>query len=170
MPTDPRLIRFCKIWDKVTDYFFDLELYYSRDYERLRCFMEDGRAELRVGSAPGHAARLDLEKGTFEYYDDDDSVNLILYNMLREKGFTCRYEPQKGVFCNGVRENLEELAKALATATSMDLRLRFPEDFWGKDFEKIDGKCRDIEDVRDRELCAVSEVLKKASKLIQRVT
>jgi hypothetical protein len=46
----------------------------------------------------------------------------------------------------------------------MDYRIRYPEDYYGPKFEKLDGACKDVEGSVEREYCAVKKVLEKVGK------
>ena len=164
MPTNPELIRLCKLWDGLTDRLKKMDLMWEQDYAMLLCRMEGDRAEVRVGSAEGHVTHVDLKERRISYYDRDDDVNRVMKRLFEEMaGAKCELAPGEGVFCSDVKD-FEGAFKAMAFATSMDLRIRYAEDVYGSDFRKLDGACRDIKDPAEREYCAVKKILEKLGK------
>lgn len=155
MKSDHDLIRACKLWDKITtkmhngDYEMPEELehygknqpYTGGDYNPLGCMITGKKAELTVGSASGHKAHVDLEKGELEYYDNDESPNQVMNDLLEEEaGLKCEVN-YDGVKCKGVtKQNVDEVFRILAMPTSMDFRLNHCERETGEDPEEM---CRD---------------------------
>ena len=141
---DPTLVEACKAWDETTVKFLNNRLYDSSDYAALRGWIRGRRAEFRVGSTPGHKTHLDLERGRVEYYDTDRDVSEEMKKLFEEEGLKCEVT-YEGCFCEGLtEENAARVARVLASATSMDLRI--PVLAWWKDAaQKIPEirKCRD---------------------------
>ena len=166
MPTNPVLVKLCRVWNRLVDKLKEMGLMFEDDYRALICRMEGDRAEMRVGSAAGHTTHVDLKERTIAYYDTDDDVNEVMKRLFEGlAGAKCELAPREGVLCSGVKD-FEGAFKALAFATSMDYRISSPEDYYGPDFEKLDGACKDVEDPIEREYCAVKKVLEKIGKIL----
>jgi len=158
---NPVLKEACKAFDKVEFDLFDMGLTSENDHGAVSGFARDGILELRVGSAPGHASRIDLNRGTLEYYDTDEAVNKAMKEILEEIGLRCEAW-EGGVTCKGVtRDNATKAATLLAASTSMDLRLEDPESWWGENLENMPEECRNIKDSIKREVCAIKKVIAK---------
>lgn len=138
MKSDPDLIKACMLWDKITTkmhnggYEMPEELehagtnqpYSSGDYNPLQCRITGKQAELTVGSSTGHKAKVDLEKETLEYFDNDEDPNEAMKQLLEGAGLECETSDD-GVKCEGVKkENVQEVFKVLAMPTSMDFRIQ----------------------------------------------
>lgn len=135
---DLDLIKACKLWDKITtkanngEYEMPEELnHYGRnkpyshgDYSPLQCRITGKVAELTVGSATGHKAKVDLARKVVEYFDNDNDPNETMKQLFEEDA---RLECDKnydGVKCTGVtKENVDNVFRILAMPTSMDFRL-----------------------------------------------
>jgi hypothetical protein len=126
---DPRAVEACAEWARASRLFEESGMYSAGDAEALAGYASGSRVQLRVGSASGHAAEIDVERGALRYYDEDRHVNLALKRLLEElAGAECRLEEGRGA---GVeRPSLEcrvgdarAAARVLAAATSMDLRI-----------------------------------------------
>ncbi|MCS7124519.1 MAG: hypothetical protein NZ932_03790 [Candidatus Bathyarchaeota archaeon] len=126
------LIAGCRMWDRLTDKLRlvktpeDRNFYISVDFENLNCVIDGNSAEVRVGSAVGHKAHIEIgdDIGMVHYYDSDRPVNTVMYKIFTDIGLDCKLEENEGVFCRGVRDdNVRDVFKALAMATSMDIRL-----------------------------------------------
>jgi hypothetical protein len=168
VPTNPRLIELCRLWDKVTEEVRRMGLYAEGDYIPLLCRMDGDKAELRVGGAPGHVTHFDVRERRLEYYDTDEPVNRVMHRLLTERaGGKCRLEPREGVFCEEVGD-LEEAFKVLGLATSMDFRIGEPERWYGPNFEKLGGACRDVRDPVEREICAAGRILEEVERRLRR--
>jgi hypothetical protein len=166
--SDPALIEACKLWDKITDKLNLFKekpsrLYFLWDYERLTCKIEGDKAELTVGSSPGHKIHVDLGKGKVLYYDKDDDVSLKLKALLDER-IKCNHIEGEGLECSGLtRENVKDVFKTLSAATSMDLRLKKPEDFWGFPWEMEVLECKGYDEV-----CLIKKAIEQAEKAIEK--
>ena len=120
----------CKEWDEAVSVLDGWEVYEAADFKELRGFVVDGRVQLRVGSAEGHLAEIDLEEGVVRYYDTDAPVNRVVGELMaRYAGATCELsgDEEAGVskpslVCK-VRDP-KRAARVLALATSMDIRIR----------------------------------------------
>jgi hypothetical protein len=166
MPTNPVLVKLCRVWNRLTDKLKEMGLMFEDDYRALTCKMEGDWAEMRVGSAEGHMTHVDLKERTIYYYDADDDVNEVMKKLFEEMaGAKCELFPKEGVLCSDVKD-FEGAFKAIAFATSMDYRIRYPEDYYGPNFEKLDGACKDVKDLIEREYCAVKKVLEKIGKVL----
>lgn len=136
--SDTALILACKLWDKITDKMhegayeipenvdrFGGQAYSEGDYKPLQCRITGKQAELTVGSSSGHKAKVDLDKGTIEYFDDDDEPNQTMKELFEEDARLRCETPGDGVKCTGVtKKNVDEVFKILAMPTSMDFRLQ----------------------------------------------
>ena len=135
---DIDLVRACKLWDKITtkgrdgEYAMPDELnhtgenepYSSGDYSQLQCRITGKVAELTVGSSTGHKAKVDLERKTVEYFDNDDDPNETMKQLFEEDAKLDCTVRSDGVKCTGVKkENVDEVFRVLAMPTSMDYRL-----------------------------------------------
>jgi hypothetical protein len=153
--SSPDLIKGCKRWDNITEKFHKLGLYQEMDYTPLHCKIEGNKAELVVGSSPGHKTHVNLEKGTVEYYDKDEDVNKIVKELFEETGLKCDIMKEIGVFCKGLsKENLQKVFETLSVATSMDLRIeeiRSEKDYskwvyWTNTITKLYGDTKKLEE------------------------
>ena len=127
---------FCKVWEDAAKTLHENELYYDWDWNQISCYALKDRVELRVGSAAGHKTHIDLKNGKVRYYDRDMIVNEVMKKLLEDQGLKCKIEKEEepGVECEGLtRDNLGRVAKVIAAATSMDLRI-------GRIFEIPRGK------------------------------
>jgi len=166
VPTNPVLVKLCRMWNRLADKLKEMDLMFEDDYRALICKMEGDRAEMRVGSAAGHTTHVDLKERTIAYYDTDDDVNEVMKRLFEGlAGARCEHFPREGVLCSDVKD-FEGAFKALAFATSMDYRISSPEDYYGPNFEKLGGACKDIESSVEREYCAVKKVLEKIGKVL----
>jgi len=122
---NPVLVEICKEWDYFAERSYARGLYSEEDYEALFAHLGKEEGIFRVGSAAGHATHINLKEKKVEYYDDDRVVNRIMKKLFEEKGMSCSYTPE-GIECKFEKLNPREVAKTLAAATSMDLRLENP--------------------------------------------
>jgi len=127
---DQEAIEVCKEWDNTTKVFDGMKMYEYEDSSKLRGFVVGKKVQLRVGSAVGHLAEIDLEKKTVKYYDTDWQVNEVMARLLEDyAGGSCRIiDPEGGggvekpsVYCKTV--DPKKAARVLAAATSMDYRI-----------------------------------------------
>jgi len=150
---NPKLVEACREWEKTVQYFYDLGLYSWNDYQELSWLTRGNKAEVRVGSAPGHRTHIDLDKGIVEYYDKDDDVCWVMWRLFEDvAGLEC-WDFDDGVACKNLTENnLGKAAKVLAAATSMDYRLEDPSRYWPKS---------ELEDVPAKSLLEEGDVLER---------
>jgi hypothetical protein len=123
-------VEVCREWDEAVSALYGREVYEYADYMALRGFAVDGRVQLRVGSAAGHLAEIDLEEGVVRYYDTDEPVNRVMGKLMaRYAGATCKLSRDEDA---GVSKpslvckvgDPKRAARVLALATSMDVRIR----------------------------------------------
>jgi len=127
---EPEAVEVCKAWDETVNALHERRMYRGNDYAALKGFVVDGRVQLRVGSAEGHLAEIDVKKRVVRYYDTDAPVNNVMGRLMVEyAGGRCSgYDPEEGggvekpsLICK-VRDP-KKAAKVLAFATSMDYRI-----------------------------------------------
>lgn len=119
-------VEFCRLWDKYSEAMMHDYLYYGDDYEELTCIAKKDMAQLRVGSATGHRTIVDFEQGELTYFDTDVPVNLVMMHLFEKLGLKCELGPYS-VDCYGLdkldKDKIDKLAKYIAAATSMDIRI-----------------------------------------------
>jgi len=126
---EPEAVEVCKEWDRAVGFFNKKKLYIPPDYAVLRGYVTDGRVQLRVGSAFGHLAEIDVKRRSVKYYDTDLHVSIHTARLLEEyAGGRCRVDDGKGagvdrpsVECEGV--DPRRAARVMALTTSMDERI-----------------------------------------------
>jgi len=126
--SDPALIKGCKLWDKITEQLKreHPKFYAEPDYEPLKCRIDGDKAEVTVGSSPGHRTHIVLPpEGRVDYYDSDDEVNRVMRDLLADHAdLSCETRPL-GVTCKGLtKDKIDDVFRVLSMATSMDIRLR----------------------------------------------
>jgi len=146
---EPEAVEVCKEWDWYTGALDEMGLYHVEDVGALKGFVVDGKVQLRVGSAEGHLAEIDVKKRVVRYYDTDEPVNRVMGKLIvRYAGGRCkRYDEEEG---GGISKpslvcevkDPKKAAKALAFATSMDFRIG---DRKREIIEKMEREC--IEEV-----------------------
>ena len=123
---DGRLVKLCELWSSYLEQNRARDMYLEGDYEATYGYVEDGEAQFRVGSAPGHATRVRIEDGGLHvrYYDVDADVNEAMKMLLEKAGCRCRIR-RDGVECEcGLTpETIDRVARAVSLATSMDIRI-----------------------------------------------
>ena len=126
---EPEAVEVCREWDAFVERANRKRLYTQPDYAALRGYVTDGRVQLRVGSAFGHLAEIDVKRRSVRYYDTDWLVNKLTARLLEEyAGGRCKLEEGRGA---GVaRPSLEcegadprRATRVLALTTSMDERI-----------------------------------------------
>lgn len=145
---EPEAVEACRAWDETVSALHQRRMYEGNDYAELKGFVVDGKVQLRVGSAAGHLAEIDVKKGIVRYYDTDVPVNNVMGRLMVEyAGGRCRwYDPEEG---GGVEKpslvckvrDAKKAAKVLAFATSMDYRIG---DRMAEIIERMEEEC--IED------------------------
>jgi len=174
--SNPKLIEGCKFWDKITRELhtakamavqlgFDLdlsnlrppssEIYSDRDYEPLACRIDGEKAEMTVGSSPGHTTHILLDRGEIHYYDTDRIVNGVMKQLLEEEANVKCAVVEGGVDCEGLKSEvgdpqrgylpqLKALFRVLAMPTSMDIRHDFCREIVGNTEEYCIKRERDL--------------------------
>jgi hypothetical protein len=133
---DERLVRLCERWSDYTEAFE--RRYQSVDSEPLAGLALDRYATFRVGSSPGHAARVDREGRVFYFEQKEDAIvaNALRHVLEAGAGYSCNYTVSDGQFpklevsCTppspdilSDEEAADTLARALSWVTSADIRL-----------------------------------------------
>lgn len=145
LTTKERLIAACRIWDKATDKAMKgdypmpheiarfqnpygsskrIPLYARGDYDALECtILDDGKAEVTVGSSEGHTTHVDLKSKTLEYYDFAATRKKVMMEIFEFIGLKC-IQSEGRVKCEGVTpRRLNNVFRVLAMPTSMDYRI-----------------------------------------------
>ncbi len=159
---------FCLTWEDASNKLEELGLFAREDVNATYCkgVLADKELELKVGSSRGHLVRVNLDKGTLEYYDYDSDVNRVMRNLLEDTGAACEVHGG-GVKCDIRDADLKKVATVLAAPTSMDFRIREPDYYWidnenlGALKDKVRDRCGDPygEDREGFEYCAIKTVL-----------
>jgi hypothetical protein len=126
---EPEAVEVCKEWDAFVERANRRRLYIPPDYAVLRGYVTGGRVQLRVGSAFGHLAEIDVKRRSVRYYDTDWHVNTLTARLLEEyAGGRCRVDEGRGagvdrpsVECEGA--DPRRAARVMALTTSMDERI-----------------------------------------------
>ena len=144
VPPSEKIKEACIAWSETTDRLNGKGLYVYDDYFKLNCFAIGSKMECRVGFFGGHRTHLDFEKGRIEYYDEDRDVCDAMKMLWKKVGLECEDTPF-GVTCSGLdEEKYEPAMKVLAAATSMDLRMREPWQFWGRNLSSPEEEVKRI--------------------------
>ncbi len=115
----------CRVWSDVSGFLSRHGLYEENDSNALKGLATGNRLHLRVGSSMNHAAELDLDEGTLDYYDTDENVVEGLMSVL-DFVLNCEKTPY-GMRCENVKkDNIDKVAAYMAMATSMDFRALNP--------------------------------------------
>jgi len=127
---DRDLADLCSLWDRKVRKRWDF--YSEDDRKRLIGIVGRGEASFRVGSSPGHAARV-RNDGTFVYYDTDKPVLTTVYYLMRRLGYSCAATEEVKNFrltCTPPRPDAlrdrkvkNRLADVLSWVTSADIRI-----------------------------------------------
>ena len=158
---DGDLADLCLLWDrKVRERW---RFYKDNDSRWLIGMVGRDEASFRVGSSPGHAARV-RKDGTLVYYDDDKPVLTGVHYLMRRLGYSCTVTEEERdyrITCTppspdalNDREMKSRLADVLGWVTSADIRIRESrntdcEDYCegreegDEDFEECVEKCLD---------------------------
>jgi hypothetical protein len=126
---EPEAVEICKEWGAFVELANRRRLYIPPDYAALRGYVTDGRVQLRVGSALGHLAEIDVKRRSVRYYDTDLHVSRHTARLLEEyAGGRCRVDEGRSagvdrpsVECEGV--DPRRAARVMALTTSMDERI-----------------------------------------------
>jgi len=109
--------------------------------------ISDEEVWMRLGTAPGHAARIDLARGVLKYFDTDEDVKNVLLKLIErfvpiksysmdENTLIVEFEPTP--------ENVEKLCAILPLAISMDFRLRDVSALATECYSKAEEKLREL--------------------------
>jgi hypothetical protein len=127
---EPEAVEVCREWDRAVGFFNKKKLYIPPDYAVLKGFVVGGRVQLRVGSAFGHLAEIDVRRRSVKYYDADLHVSIYTARLLEEyAGGRCRVVGREegggvdrpSVECEGA--DPRRAARVMALTTSMDERI-----------------------------------------------
>jgi len=134
----PTLAEYALWWDHAVSILDDMDLYASEDAPALGAIVKPDEVEFRVGSSPGHATHCEKKPVGVRctYYDTDFDVNLAMVVLAHSHGvevedadlhdhvtFFVYWEKAQRFF-----------AGILPFSTSMDFRLKNPDDWWGPDY------------------------------------
>jgi hypothetical protein len=127
---EPEAVDVCREWNRYADALLSKGYYHSSDANWLRGFVVGGRVQLRVGSAAGHLAEIDVKEGIVRYYDTDEPVNNVMSRLIAKyAGGRCELHDVNvggGTYMPSVEckvSDVRRAARALAFATSMDYRI-----------------------------------------------
>ena len=134
----------CREWDRAARLFFARGKMNATDEAELAGWVVGRRVYFRVGSSVGHRAELDLAERRLRYYDVDLDVAEELGRLLEAySGSRCRVNEEGAR--GGATPVLEcelgdpaRAARALAAATSMDIRL---EELASRHVERVVEEC-----------------------------
>jgi len=128
------LVDMCIEWSRIEKALEKADALLHTDYLSIRCIVIDGKAYVRVGSAPGHATHVEIadDKLRIEYYDRDESVHNALIELAKRLGIevVSHKVSEQTVFRAPIEKVATDVPKLLAFATSMDERLRRGESYW----------------------------------------
>lgn len=136
----PELVELCKAWRSSANVLYKGGdgIYAGEDYLSTYCVVWGNRAELRVGSSPGHATHVELtdDRVVVRYYDTDEVVHLVLAKIAERFGFApTKHKPREYTeFRMPLKHADRFFSYVLPSATTMDLRISCPECYWGRTF------------------------------------
>ena len=96
------------------------------DLRPTHIVVRDSEVVVRLGSATGHAARIDMERGVLRYFDMEEDVKEVVLELVKEFVPVKSYEitdEELVVYFEPSRENAKRLVAVLPLAISMDVRL-----------------------------------------------
>jgi len=159
---DPALRDACLSWNRAAEVFHRNGLYTESTWEAMYYRAEDGEAEVRVGELPGHLSRLNLKKGTVEYYGTEDDAKLA--EALFEQWCRLTCVRREGVVkCDGLNKgNVQCASEALASLASSRFRIAEPEKWW----KTIPEECSRKQPIQ-REKCLIEQTLQKLKVIIK---
>jgi hypothetical protein len=125
---DKNLLDLCERWDRKVSDMSEEDAYSEQDYEKLVALVGETEATFRVGSSPGHAARVHRD-GNVTYYDEDTVVLNTFRYLMELNGYSC-LPLAGGLECGppgpgALRDEKlrSRLADALSWVTSADIRV-----------------------------------------------
>ena len=148
---DKDLEDLCARWDEKVREMASKKAYSDEDLDELTAIVTADEASFRVGSSPGHAARVRRD-GRFIYYDRDASVLNPVRFLMESAGYSCRLVNLEALDCRPSdpdalksSEMRSRIADVLSWVTSADMRL-------GRKFRDLcEMKCVESGRVRARE-------------------
>ncbi|NPA70787.1 MAG: hypothetical protein GXO26_08255 [Crenarchaeota archaeon] len=166
---DPRIIELCKKWTDLVEKYHNMGIYLEEDYNSLIGIGRGLSLDLRVGSSPGHAMKIDFKNGTLKYYDSDmnviDTVRVFIEKHLdgscmydyANQELTCRFDP-------GADKVSDKLAWIAANVTSLDVYLddEIPE--YMKD--RVSSAARSVQLNYEEASMSIREMMDKASRMV----
>jgi hypothetical protein len=159
---DGDLADLCAEWDRRVRE--KLGFYEDDDIRRLIGMVGRGEATFRVGSSPGHAARVRSD-GTLVYYDTDKPVLISVHYLMRSLGYSCTatWEGEKREYtitCTPPRRDAlrnrktrSRLADVLSWVTSADIRIKRSRELDCRNYCEGKGTDDEEEDYEDFEEC-----------------
>jgi hypothetical protein len=149
---DENLLDLCSKWDEKVDWLGSSGAYHGPDYESLTALVDREEASFRVGSSPGHAARVRSD-GRLTYYDEDAVVANAVKYLMGAAGYTCSPAGTGTLECEppgpdvlGDGEARSRLADVLSWVTSADIRMG------NKIYKACEERCGEIaKGVKDKE-------------------
>jgi hypothetical protein len=146
----------CVRWDEKVREMASKKAYSHEDLDELTAVVTADEASFRVGSSPGHAARV-RKDGRFIYYDRDATVLNPVRFLMESSGYSCRLVNLEALDCRPSdpdalksSETRSRIADVLSWVTSADIRL-------GRKFRDLcEMKCVEsgrARTVRERESC-----------------
>jgi len=125
---NPYAERWVKVFFSTIDEMLRRDLYVAEeDLEPTSITVTDREVTCRLGSAAGHAAHIDIERGVLEYYDADEDVKDAVLKLLKRFVPVKRFsiDPEKLVVeFDPTPENIERVVAVLPLAISMDYRMQ----------------------------------------------
>jgi len=127
-------VKLCMAWGDAVEKYNEFGIYDGGDFSELRCVVVSNSADIRVGSSPGHATHVEIMAHgiTATYYDTDEIVNRVISRLAESYGIRIeRMDPRQYVAMFIPHDKAAAFAQAvLPFATSMDLRLALPSEWW----------------------------------------
>lgn len=125
---DPRIVQLCEKWSKLVEEYHSMGIYLEEDYNMLIGVGRGSKIDLRVGSSPGHAMKIDLEKGELKYFDNDRNVIDVVKTFITHQLYgSCTYDYSSSElscrFDPGAEDVVDKLAWLAANVTSLDANL-----------------------------------------------
>jgi hypothetical protein len=96
------------------------------DLRPTHIVVRDSEVVMRLGSATGHAARIDMERGVLRYFDMEEDVKEVVLELVKEFVPVKSYEitdEELVVYFEPSQENIRRLVAIMPLAISMDVRL-----------------------------------------------
>jgi len=163
----PVAVECATMWREATFKYNEWKLYSEEDFSVLAGLVRENKAELVVGSSPGHATHVEFHPlyATAEYYDTDEDVHEVFIKLSEH--YSCKVVEHREEEVTVVRIPRSAFADffrgVLPFVTSMDYRVGEPDEFWGEYFEEEYERFKDLGKIeREFRLCVKAyEELKK---------